>query len=525
MATAAASVSDVLGMEEKKFEYFSSINPMAKKIMLERQRIREKHGSEWEKLSQSEQETAIDNWMMDPQIRARYALHRAKREEVVCYPKLLIQTGQKIVHFGEESQLEFSLTSQIAPEQGSTSSQMEPKLQVKTSQPMKASHGNSSSQVAKASQGSKTPSTDGIASGRKEEESSFWKISAERSRLEGGQADFQSLTPSQIKSLEKGEKKVPSYRRQESTPKEKEEYKADKPQLPKQDNPVSMSVSSTVAEWERPQPAHLDDVFTPGPEPKSSTHTAPAKDNDKEESAQAENPFFSQLAEEMPIAKDEEQGPGPTEAALATTPLEDTFSYILSRLADMDSAIHRLNVFQYNLDVKLSQLSDKVIRMDAKVGKIQDETESISRVNKENHREIGRLEGCLKGHRVVRKCFLVSRAYETYAGAVERCRERGGRIAMPKDKRELAALAKYTREFFHPGNWPLWIGVSDRRSEGLYLFEDGIRVTFFQWHEELLSSQPDGGKRENCVTLTSDDGDWWDNDCERRTYFACEFDG
>lgn len=62
----------------------------------------------------------------------------------------------------------------------------------------------------------------------------------------------------------------------------------------------------------------------------------------------------------------------------------------------MDSAIHRLNVFQYNLDVKLSQLSDKVIRMDAKVGKIQDETESISRVNKENHREIGRLEGTVR---------------------------------------------------------------------------------------------------------------------------------
>ncbi|MBN3275529.1 CLC11 protein, partial [Polyodon spathula] len=197
----------------------------------------------------------------------------------------------------------------------------------------------------------------------------------------------------------------------------------------------------------------------------------------------------------------------------------------VSRLADMDSAIHRLNVFQYNLDVKLSQLSDKVIRMDAKVGKIQDETESISRINKENHREIGRLEGCLKGHRVVRKCFLVYRFYETYAGAVEWCRERGGRIAMPKDKRELAALAKHAREFFHPGNWPLWIGVSDRRSEGLYLFEDGIRVTFFQWNKQLLSSQPDGGKRENCVTLTSDDGDWWDTDCERRTYFACEFDG
>lgn len=52
---------------------------------------------------------------------------------------------------------------------------------------------------------------------RPEEESSFWKISAERSRLEGEQADFQSLTPSQIKSLEKGEKSLPSYLRQVNT--------------------------------------------------------------------------------------------------------------------------------------------------------------------------------------------------------------------------------------------------------------------------------------------------------------------
>lgn len=47
-----------------------------------------------------------------------------------------------------------------------------------------------------------------------EEESSFWKISSERSKMEREQSDFQSLTPSQIKSLEKGEKPLPSYLRQ-----------------------------------------------------------------------------------------------------------------------------------------------------------------------------------------------------------------------------------------------------------------------------------------------------------------------
>lgn len=89
-------------MEDKKFEYFSSINSMAKKIMQEREKIKTDYGSSWEQMTPQEQDSAIDNCMMDPHIRARYAMHKVDREEVVCYPKLLIQTGQKIVHFGEE---------------------------------------------------------------------------------------------------------------------------------------------------------------------------------------------------------------------------------------------------------------------------------------------------------------------------------------------------------------------------------------------------------------------------------------
>lgn len=102
MAAATMAGIDVHRMEQKKFEYFSSINSMARKIMQERKIIEAKHGSSWEKMTPQEQDSAIDHGMMDPHIRARYAMHRVEREEVVCYPKLLLQTGQKIVHFGEE---------------------------------------------------------------------------------------------------------------------------------------------------------------------------------------------------------------------------------------------------------------------------------------------------------------------------------------------------------------------------------------------------------------------------------------
>uniref|UniRef100_A0A3Q2PJC2 DUF4706 domain-containing protein n=1 Tax=Fundulus heteroclitus TaxID=8078 RepID=A0A3Q2PJC2_FUNHE len=102
MAAATMAGLDAHRMEKKKFEYFSSINSMAKKIMQEREKIKAEYGSSWEKMSPQEQDSAIDNSLMDPHIRARYAMHKVDREEVVCYPKLLLQTGQKIVHFGEE---------------------------------------------------------------------------------------------------------------------------------------------------------------------------------------------------------------------------------------------------------------------------------------------------------------------------------------------------------------------------------------------------------------------------------------
>uniref|UniRef100_W5NFC2 C-type lectin domain containing 11A n=2 Tax=Lepisosteus oculatus TaxID=7918 RepID=W5NFC2_LEPOC len=223
----------------------------------------------------------------------------------------------------------------------------------------------------------------------------------------------------------------------------------------------------------------------------------------------------------------EENSTVPTQGLEPTTSapvLDDTYTYILSRLADVDAAMHRLNVAQYTLDVKTSQLIDRVSRLASKVSETEEAMDIISRINQENRKEIGRLEGCMKGRQLGHKCFLVFRSYETFSEAGKRCKERGGRMAMPRDRKEQEALGEYTRGFFHPGNWPVWLGISDQRSEGLYLFEDGLRVTFFFWRKHFLSSQPDGGKRENCVAMSSDDGDWWDNDCERRMYFVCEFD-
>ncbi|XP_048841622.1 C-type lectin domain family 11 member A [Brienomyrus brachyistius] len=244
--------------------------------------------------------------------------------------------------------------------------------------------------------------------------------------------------------------------------------------------------------------------------------------------------IVSQAEDKKPVQSQEiergqggEEGTGSPDDPEPTSPLSDfenSYNYVLSRLHSMDQAIHKLNVGHYTLDVRLVQLLDRLSRLDAKIGEMDDEIQQVLALAKENRKEIGQLEGCQKGRRVGHKCFLVYRSYETYAGASRNCQERGGRMAMPRDRKEQEALADYTRGFFHPGNWPIWLGINDLRSEGLYLFEDNTRVTYFQWRKHYLSSQPDGGKRENCVAISSDDGDWWDNYCDRRMFYLCEFD-
>ncbi|XP_051510834.1 C-type lectin domain family 11 member A [Myxocyprinus asiaticus] len=211
------------------------------------------------------------------------------------------------------------------------------------------------------------------------------------------------------------------------------------------------------------------------------------------------------------------------EPTTAVSDIESTYNYILSRLAAMDQAIHKLNVGHYTLDIKVTQLLDSMSRLDSRLGDTEDTIQQVSSYCIDNRKEIGRLEGCQKGRKMGYKCILAYRLYETYADASQKCHERGGRMAMPRDRKEQEALAEYVKSVFH-GNWPVWLGINDQRSEGLYLFEDTTRVTYFQWRKHFLSSQPDGGKRENCVAMSSDDGDWWDTYCDRRIYYLCEFD-
>uniref|UniRef100_A0A674MC19 C-type lectin domain containing 11A n=1 Tax=Takifugu rubripes TaxID=31033 RepID=A0A674MC19_TAKRU len=212
------------------------------------------------------------------------------------------------------------------------------------------------------------------------------------------------------------------------------------------------------------------------------------------------------------------------EPASPVSDFENSYNYVLSRLAGMDQEIHKLMVGHYTVDVKLSQVIERLTTMDAKVLELEDSVREAFQHSRDNRKETGRLEGCMKGRRIGYKCYLVYNSYEHYAGASRKCSERGGRLAMPRGRKEQEALADYVKSFFHPGNWPVWLGINDLQTEGAYLYDDGTQVSYFQWRKHFLSGQPDGGRRENCVAMASDDGDWWDHYCDRAMNYLCEFD-
>uniref|UniRef100_A0A6I8NQG2 C-type lectin domain family 11 member A n=1 Tax=Ornithorhynchus anatinus TaxID=9258 RepID=A0A6I8NQG2_ORNAN len=213
----------------------------------------------------------------------------------------------------------------------------------------------------------------------------------------------------------------------------------------------------------------------------------------------------------------------------------------LHRLAGLDSGLHQLHVRLHTLDARVAELGRGLRRMRETAAKTHEALEALEAAELRGQQERGRLEGCLKGLRLHHKCFLLVRDYESHEAAAARCGARGGALAMPADASQMAGLGDYLRRALAPYNWPVWIGVSDRRAEGLYLFDNGQRVSFFAWHRRprpppgsgpasappdpagLGPDQPNGGLQENCVATTSDDGTWWDQDCQRRLYFACEF--
>ncbi|XP_068090599.1 tetranectin isoform X1 [Hyperolius riggenbachi] len=129
---------------------------------------------------------------------------------------------------------------------------------------------------------------------------------------------------------------------------------------------------------------------------------------------------------------------------------------------------------------------------------------------------------CLKGMKSFNKCYLSSSEPKNYHEANDVCIAQGGTLGTPDSRDENDFLQDYVRKSLGAGS-EIWIGINDMANEGAWVDITGQRISFKHWETEI-TIQPDGGKQENCATLSAGvNGKWFDKNCKELLPFVCQF--
>ncbi|AWP21386.1 putative tetranectin-like [Scophthalmus maximus] len=132
---------------------------------------------------------------------------------------------------------------------------------------------------------------------------------------------------------------------------------------------------------------------------------------------------------------------------------------------------------------------------------------------------------CLKGVKIHGKCFLADPVRKHYHTASEDCNALGGVLSTPTSSDENDQLRDYVRQSVGPDD-QIWLGVNDMATEGTWVDQTGSGATYKNWDaSDARSPQPDGGKSQNCATLSaaSRSGKWSDENCRDEKASVCQF--
>ncbi|GAB0184300.1 tetranectin isoform X1 [Grus americana] len=129
---------------------------------------------------------------------------------------------------------------------------------------------------------------------------------------------------------------------------------------------------------------------------------------------------------------------------------------------------------------------------------------------------------CLKGTKIHLKCFLAFSETKTYHEASENCISQGGTLSTPQNGEENDALYDYMRKSIG-SEVEIWLGLNDMAAEGKWVDMTGGPIRYKNWETEI-TTQPDGGKLENCAALSGAAiGKWFDKRCKDQLPYVCQF--
>jgi len=77
--------------------YMAQCNPLAKKIVQDEASLKHSLKNTWSKLGLKEQEQLLDDYLVDLTVRQKYADVEQLNSYINSFPKLKVETGEKIV--------------------------------------------------------------------------------------------------------------------------------------------------------------------------------------------------------------------------------------------------------------------------------------------------------------------------------------------------------------------------------------------------------------------------------------------
>lgn len=129
---------------------------------------------------------------------------------------------------------------------------------------------------------------------------------------------------------------------------------------------------------------------------------------------------------------------------------------------------------------------------------------------------------CLRGTKIIGKCFLAEPVKKTFYAASEDCIAKGGILSTPTSGYENDELYDYVHQSIGEGVH-IWLGINDVVTDGQWLDHSGSNVRFKNWETDI-TLQPDGGRSQNCAILsTTANGKWFDESCQASKASVCEF--
>ncbi|XP_064158268.1 CD209 antigen-like protein C isoform X1 [Anguilla rostrata] len=123
------------------------------------------------------------------------------------------------------------------------------------------------------------------------------------------------------------------------------------------------------------------------------------------------------------------------------------------------------------------------------------------------------------------KCYYFSTERKIWTDSRSDCIKRGADLVIIESEEEQEFITKHTREH------PYWIGLSDLKNEGTWLWADKTSLQKGFWR----SGEPDDHygtenktqgkiKDADCVVTVPDENTWEDTRCFSKYKFVCETD-